>query len=106
MSVTTYGFKEGEVQPREPMLGRLELPHRPRPGHGHVDVERAGEGRLLGQEVHECAEAGSEQVLGAGVIWCLLGRGDHPVGQEQAALPGRGQEAVLLVGEMRVERGP
>ena len=34
------------------------------------------------------------------------GRGHHPVGHQQAALAGGGEEAVLLVAEVRVERGP
>jgi hypothetical protein len=39
----------GAVQPGEGVLRGLDVPDRPGPGHGHVDVEGPGEGRLGGR---------------------------------------------------------
>jgi len=69
-----------------------------------VQLAAASKALIIGFNVR--ADAGAQQVLGAGVIGLLAGRGDHPVGHEQAAQARRGQKAVLLVGEVGVERGP
>jgi hypothetical protein len=71
----------------------------------HVDVEDPGEGRLAGEELKERPEAGPQHGLvrdsrGQRARGC-----HHLVGHQLAALARRGEEAVLLVREVRVEGG-
>jgi len=72
----------------------------------HVDVEDARERRLLDQELQEGRDAGPQRGLGGRVRGLLPRRPHDPVGHQQAALAGGRQEAILLVAEVGVKRGP
>ena len=90
----------------EPAPRHVEPLDRARPGGRHADVEDPGEGRLAREERQERAERRAQHLLVGGALGQRLRRGDHPADHELAAFPGRVEEAVLLVREVRVEGGP
>ena len=71
-----------------------------------MDEEDPGEGRLVGEEGEIRPARGAEQVLIASPVGQRPGRGHDAGDHELPALAGRGQEALLLVGEVGVEGGP
>jgi hypothetical protein len=76
----------------------------PRACGRHVDVEDPGESGLVGEELQEPPARGPEQVLVVGPGRERAARGCHAGDHQFPALAGRGQEALLLVREVRVER--
>ena len=96
----------GPVQVGEPPARSLEPADRPRAGGRHVDIEDPGEGRLVGQESQEGAVGGPDHLLVRGVGRHGTSRGYHSGEHELPTLAGRRQEALLLVREVGVERGP
>jgi len=77
---------------------------RPRPAGRHVHVEHPGKRRLVGEEAEERPAPRAQRVLVRGSRRDRAGGGVDPVGHELPALVRRGEEARLLVGEVRVER--
>lgn len=96
----------GSVQVGEPLTRGLEPADRLGTRGRHVDIEDPGESGFVGQEGQKGTVSGPDYLLVRGVGGYRPGGRYHASEHELPTLTGRGQEALLLVREVSVERGP